>query len=96
MRKKNDFELGELVDIFMRQPAYKDRLYLAKIREFWKKEMGTSIANSIRDMRLIKGKLYIRLESSVIRQELQFAKSSIIEKMNVVVGEEYVREVVFG
>lgn len=96
MRKKNDFELGELVDIFMRQPAYKDRLYLARIKLFWSKEMGKSIADNVQDMRLSRGKLYIRLESSVIRQELKFAKSSIIEKMNEVVGEEYITEVVFG
>jgi hypothetical protein len=93
-KRKNDFEIGELVDAFMQQPAYKEKLFAAKIKLFWKDNMGTSISKSITSIDVRRGVLYLKSESSVVRQELLNSKTSIIAKMNEMLGEAYIQDVV--
>lgn len=93
MKRKNDFELKELVQKFQQLPQIKEKLYLQKIKDFWLQEMGSTVANSISKIELRRGKLYIRMDSSVMRQEILYSKDQWVARMNQVIGEEYVKDI---
>ena len=79
---------------FERLPAYKDKIYLARFRDLWKKEMPRSFADSVSLVRLKDGQLIIRVDSSVIRHELQISEEQIRKKLNNWIGEDYVTKVI--
>ena len=91
---KNDFSLSELIRNFGQQPKYKERLYLAKIREFWRLNMGKTLAEAVHKIYLTDRKVVFVVRSSTLKHELQMSKDSILRKVNDVVEEEYFTDVV--
>lgn len=92
--KKNEHSLGEVLKAFERLPAYKDKIYLARLRQMWVEHMTKSFADSVKLVHLKKGQLYLRVESSVIRHELQISENQIRKKLNDWIGEEYISKVI--
>jgi hypothetical protein len=92
--KKNDHSMKELVTAFRRLPAFRERLNLARIREFWRQEMGKTIGQGVDKIFIRDQKLYIVVRSSALRQELQMSKAAILTKMNQVIGEAYLSDVI--
>lgn len=91
---KNDLSLKELITAFSNQPAYKERLNQARVRVFWKSEMGQTIANEVEKIWISKRVLYLSVRSSVVRQELHMSKTSILNKMNALLDETYLQDVI--
>ena len=60
----------------------------------WEKLMGKTIASKTEEIFIRDKKLFIRLSSSVLRQELSYAKSKIVELINKEAGTEIVSEVI--
>ena len=57
--------------------------------------MGPSIFKHTVNINFIGEKLFISLDSDVLRHELSYAKSKIIEILNAELKEEVVREIIF-
>ncbi len=91
---KNDFSLGELIRSFGQQPKYKERLYLAKIREFWRHNMGRTLSEGVQKIYLTDRKVVFVVQSSTLKHELLMSRDSILKKVNDVVEEDYFTEVV--
>ncbi len=56
--------------------------------------MGVAIANRTKELYIRQKKLFVRVESSVIKNELMMMRSQIIEKMNEQAGGEVIVEIV--
>ena len=61
----------------------------------WPEMMGTAVANRTKDIFIRDRKLFIRLESAVIKNDLLMMRSNIIEKMNERAGSSVIDEIVF-
>jgi hypothetical protein len=94
MMRKNDQRLGDILKGLVRDPKYKAKLYQKKIENTWEETMGIWINRETRSIRIKDNVLVIRINSSALREELHFMRETIREKMNDLLGEEYVREVV--
>ncbi len=57
--------------------------------------MGTAIAKQTREIFFKDQKLFVRIDSSTLKQELSMHKSLVTEKLNKFIGEEVVKEVIF-
>ena len=64
------------------------------LRQNWEELMGTMINKHTRNLVIKNEKLFIHVDSAVLRQELSYGKDLIIEKVNDFFGEEIVKEVV--
>jgi hypothetical protein len=73
---------------------WREPLNEAKVREVWKAKMGTTINSYTKDILLKKGKLYISLTSSSLKQEMSYEKEKIQAMMNAELGGNYVTEVI--
>lgn len=60
----------------------------------WPEMMGRAIANRTKDIFIRDRKLFVRIESAVIKNELVMMRSNIIEKINEKAGASIIDEIV--
>lgn len=61
----------------------------------WPEMMGNAVANRTKDIFIRDRKLFIRLESAVIKNDLMMMRTDIIEKMNEKAGNSIIDEIIF-
>ena len=62
----------------------------------WRKVMGESVARRTIKLQIIDRKMFIKLESASLKNELMMAKSMIIDQLNQAVGENTLDDLVFN
>ena len=65
-----------------------------KIQTIWKKTMGDNINSYTSEIALRKHTLYIKLSSSVLREELSYGKEKIIKLLNEELNAEIIRKII--
>ena len=65
-----------------------------KVRKYWHELMGTYISNHTSKIFYKKGKLFVYIESSVLKQELFMARTKIMKGLNERLGEDLIQEIV--
>ena len=78
MRKPNDITLKEGIGKLLNVYKLKGKFDETSVVSLWPELMGTAIANRTTKIYVSQGKLFIRIESSVIKNELLMVKSGII------------------
>ena len=66
-----------------------------RIREIWEQQMGSSIKAYTQEIVLKRETLYIKLSSSVLREELGYGKEKIVALLNESLEKEVIKKVVF-
>lgn len=94
--KKPDAPLKEMVDRFLRAYRLDGKMEEMNIINNWEEIMGKAIANRTKSVRIHEKVLYIDMDSSVMRDELQQSKSLIILRVNEFAGKEIVINVWLG
>lgn len=93
-RNSNEESLKTAIDRMLKFYKLDSKLSEVNIVNSWEKIMGKTIASKTEQIFIRDKKLFIRLTSSVLRQELSYAKSKIIELINKEAGSEIVNEVI--
>jgi len=95
MRKPNDITMkdavSKLLDVYRLRRKFDETSILA----VWPEIMGTAIANRTTQMYIRDKKLFIRIESSVIKNELVMVRQGIIQKLNEHAGSQVITEMIF-
>ena len=94
---KRDFELKKIKSILnniIDNSSLKVGLNNVKIQSVWKKIMGSNINSYTSDITLKKRTLYVKLSSSVLREELSYGKEKIIKILNEEFGEVVIDKIV--
>ncbi len=94
MMRRNDHTSGETLAMMIRDPRYKPKLYQKKIEEAWQDMMGTWVYRETRSIRVKDQTLTIKISSASLREELSYMREKIREKINEMLGEEYISEVI--
>jgi predicted nucleic acid-binding Zn ribbon protein len=95
MRKANDKSMKEAIDQMLQVYKIKQRFDETGIVAAWPNLVGKSVANRTKELFIHNKKLYLRIESSVIKNELMLMRSQIIEKINEGANWTLVDEIVF-
>ena len=61
----------------------------------FKKVMGSVIANKAMDIQVKNKRMFVKLDSAVLREELAMGKSKIVQMINDEVGKPVVLDIVF-
>lgn len=94
MSKNNEQPIGAVLDELLRRYNLKDRWDAAKVVQSWESIVGSYIASHTTDIHLQNGVLFVYLDSDALRNELMYAKSLLISKLNEVAGYAIVEDVV--
>ncbi len=95
MRKPNDLTMKDAVSKMLDVYRLRRKFDETSILAIWPEIMGTAIANRTTQIYIHDKKLFIRIESSVIKNELLMVRQGIIQKLNDHAGSEVIKEMVF-
>ena len=94
MRKSNEQSLKEVIDDLLNAYKLRGKFNQKRVIASWERIMGKTIANRTDAVFFKEKKLIIKLNSSVLREELSYSKNKIIQLINEDMGEEVVKEVI--
>ena len=88
--------ISKVLEDVISQKHFKVGIDNLRVQEAWVKTMGNNIQKYTYSVKFKKGILYIKLKSSVLKEELIFEKNKVITLINKELGKEYVKELVFN
>lgn len=95
MRKTNDKSLKEAIEQMLNVYKIKRRYDETAVVAAWPDLVGKSVANRTKELFIRDKKLFLRIESSVIKHELMLMRTQIIEKINEEAKGVLVEEIIF-
>ncbi len=94
MRGNNNRKVGDIIRKLMKNPKLSAKLDELDALDAWAKILGKNLLKFVVEQRLYKGKLYVKLKSASLRNELSYKKSELIEKINQKIGKEIIKEII--
>ena len=95
MRKPNDITLKEGIGKLLNVYKLKSRFDETSVIAYWPELMGKAVANRTTQIYIAQKKLFVRIESSVVKNELLMVRAGIIQKINERAGTEVITDIVF-
>jgi len=95
MRKPNDITLKQAIDKLLNHYKLRGKFDETGIVAMWPEIMGTAVANRTKQIYIHQKKLFVRIESSVVKNELLIVKSAIVDKLNEKSGSKVITDIVF-
>jgi predicted nucleic acid-binding Zn ribbon protein len=95
MGRTNDKPLKEAIEQMLKVYKLKSKFDETSLVVAWPEMMGKAIASRTKDIFIRNRKLFVRIESAVIKNELVMMRSNIIEKMNERAGSSVIDEIIF-
>jgi len=93
-RRKEPISLADGLKGVFSEYRIEEKLDIVEIRNRWNEIMGGAISNKTASINLNNGILQIKLTSSVLLQELSFAKDKIKTHMNAALKKDVIKEVI--
>ena len=94
-RRSQATPLKDAIEAFLKTFNLKVKFNETYLVAFWERMMGQTIASRTREIYVKNRILYLRIDSSPLRQELFMAKTKLIDLINKDVGEAVIDDVVF-
>lgn len=95
MRRTNPTPLKEVLKEYVKALKMQTKLSEVGLINSWEKLVPPTISKATKDIYIKDRKLFLRLNSSVIRNELMLIKSGLISKLNEQSGKETIIDIVF-
>jgi predicted nucleic acid-binding Zn ribbon protein len=95
MRKPNDVTVKDAISKMLDVYRLRRKFDETSILSVWPEIMGTAIANRTKQIYIHDKKLFLRIESSVIKNELVMVRQGIIQKLNEHAGAEVITDMIF-
>lgn len=88
------WKISDALNDAVKQIGIDRRLKQQQIVNEWREIVGDAVANAATIKKFEYGRLTLTVVNAVWRQELSLAKENLREKINEVVGEEIVKEII--
>ena len=95
MGRNNDKPLKEAIEQLLNVYKLKRKFDETALIAAWPDLMGRAVANRTSQLYIRERKLFIRVESSVLKNELLMIRSEIVKRMNEKAGSKVLDEIVF-
>jgi predicted nucleic acid-binding Zn ribbon protein len=94
-RKADVAPLKDVINDLLKAYKLKGKFNETHIIASWERIMGTPIANRTSALNIHNKKMYVKLSSAPLKQELSMSKSRIVELLNNDLGEVVIEEIIF-
>lgn len=95
-RNSNEAPLKDVLGRWLKAYGLDTKMKELDVIAAWPEMMGIAVANRTAEIKIKNKILYLRMESSVMRDELAHGKSLIIQRVNEFAGFEIIKDVWFG
>jgi len=87
--------LGRILTQLLERYGLAQRAQEIQALEFWPEVVGEKIAQAAQAKDVREGRLFVRVENSVWRNELYYVKQELINKLNQRLGQNIIHDIVF-
>ena len=95
-RSAEEQPLKEVIDKFLKAYAWDGKMKEMDVVAAWPQLMGVAVANRTKEIRIQNKKLFLTIDSSVMREELLLGKQIIIDRINEYAGQQIINDVWFS
>ncbi|MDT3404382.1 DUF721 domain-containing protein [Mucilaginibacter terrae] len=95
MRKPNDKTIKEAIEQMLNVYKIKRRFDETAVIAAWPDIVGKPVANRTSELFINNKRLFLRIDSSVVKNELMMMRSQILDKINTEAGSTLVEEIIF-
>ncbi len=90
----SEISLQDAIQQFLQKSRLKNGIQAVRIEEVWEQLMGKTIAKYTDKIQIINHTLFITTTVAPLKNELLYQKQNIIERVNEVMGEQVLKDVV--
>ena len=90
----SEYSLGEAMHQFLNESRLKGSIQALQITDAWEQIMGKTIARYTDKLQIFGDKLIISTHVAPLKQELNYQKEKIIQRVNEALGKQIIKEVV--
>lgn len=94
MQKSNEQSIREAIDLMLKTYGLDGRMKEIRLIDSWEKVMGKPVARHTREIFIRERRLFVRLDSAALREELSYGREKILKMLNEEAGEQILDEVV--
>lgn len=95
MSRTNDKSMKEAIEQMLNVYKIKRKFDETSVVAHWDELVGKSVANRTKEIYIHNKRLFLKIESSVIKNEIQLMHSQIIQQINEKSGMELIQEIIF-
>ena len=95
MNRSNAEQIGDVLRQFLRIEGLETPLNQHRLMEAWKDMIGEGFEHYIGEMFIKDQTLYVRIKSSVLKNELMMSRSSFVTRLNKAVGSQVITDIRF-
>ncbi|MDD4236348.1 MAG: DUF721 domain-containing protein [Bacteroidales bacterium] len=95
MLRSNTHTLSELIKFYKKKHKLEQGINETRLINAWSEVVGTIIAKKTKQIEIRNRKLYISLNSSVVRNELMQLKPDLIRRLNEETGSNTITDIFF-
>ena len=92
-RDENSEPLKAVIGRLLKAYGHEEKYLERQVEAEWKNMLGEVIARKTTSIFLKEGILTVSLQSSIIRDELSFAREKLIKDLNTKLGQELITEI---
>lgn len=93
-RISNELSLKEAIEQLLNAYGMKDRINESKLVNSWETVVGSMINRHTMSIHVKRKILYVKVDSAALRNELSYAKESLIKNLNKYAGVNVINEIV--
>ena len=95
MRRKEIKRIDSLLHGFLKANKLEKGYAEYKLTSSWKELLGVTVAKKTKDLKVYNRTLFVTLHSSVVRNELEMIKDTLIPRLNEAAGISVIDNIVF-
>ena len=93
MKRTKAQPIGELLDSLFKSPNIARKIAEGSLPHVWREVTGEVVAANTRQVRFMRGTLYVHIASSVLRSELMMQREALVRSINKRLGTELVQSI---
>ena len=82
MRRTETLHIGDVLNEFFSRPYVAAKVAEGRLPDTWREVVGDAIANQTSQIRLVRGTLYVHVQSSIVRSELMMRRLALCQAIN--------------
>jgi predicted nucleic acid-binding Zn ribbon protein len=94
MERRETKKIGTLLHHFLKSKGLERGYAEYRLKKSWKELLGVMVARKTRDLRIRNRTLIVTLDSSVVRQELEMMKDTLVQRLNDAAGMSVIDDIV--
>ena len=94
MKRTKAQPIGELLNQLFKSPDIAAKIAEGSLPHVWREVVGEVVAAETRQVRFVRGVLYVHIASSILRSELMMQREALVRSVNAKLGIDLVKSLV--